>query len=312
MTGKRFFQLAPFAFLVLSAGCSGKSGVEGDADEAEDTAGDEADAPVDASDDEAADEADGLDAPGDDLEQDPADAPAEDEPEEEPAGPCGNGILEPELGEICDDGNVETEFCGRRDDCLGDCSLRMGTCGNGLFEPEAGEQCDDGNRGIGAPCTCLEFCEDEAFWNRTVSGCEAISPEGTGGVVTCIETTQMPIAETIYAAEGYCTLLALGCEGNDSICEFLTPVPGDVDAFDCPEDSIMISIVYAFMGATITIKICGKQCAADADCRWNAWDRAEDPEACGQNDCRQLPADPSSAVCIDVRNADLYGLIDED
>lgn len=329
MTGYRFFQLAALAFLALCAGCSGKSGVEGDADEDGDPAGDEADAPLDAPGEEAGDEADGPDAAEDDLEDDPADVPADDGSEEEPAGPCGNGILEPELGEVCDDGNAETEFCGRRDDCLGDCSLRMGTCGNGLFEPEAGEQCDDGNRdsldacttsctvndgGIGAPCTCLEFCEDEVFWNRTFSGCEAVNPEGTGGVVTCIETTPMPIPITIYAAEGYCTLLALRCEEEEggTICEFISPTPGDVDAFTCPPGNVPITVTYEFMTATITFKICGKQCATDADCRWNAWDRAVEPEACGQNDCRTLPDDPSTSICVDVRNAELYGLIDED
>ena len=34
---------------------------------------------------------------------------------------CGNSIIDE--GEACDDGNNVTEFCGRSEDCLGDCSL---------------------------------------------------------------------------------------------------------------------------------------------------------------------------------------------
>lgn len=65
-------------------------------------------------------------------------------------GRCGNHIVEPESGEICDPPEPGA--------CSDDCKSRL-VCGNHIVDP--GEQCDDGNRDNGDGCssTCqFELC----------------------------------------------------------------------------------------------------------------------------------------------------------
>lgn len=65
---------------------------------------------------------------------------------------CGDGLVQPELGEQCDDGADGDNFSdGCRDDCT------ENRCGDGLLD--AGEECDDGNELDGDGCTAA--CDDE-------------------------------------------------------------------------------------------------------------------------------------------------------
>jgi cysteine-rich repeat protein len=69
-------------------------------------------------------------------------------------GACGDGVLQVELGEECDDGNaVETDAC--TSDCR---ALLVVICGDGKLG--AGEPCDDANvidgDGCSADCTEVE------------------------------------------------------------------------------------------------------------------------------------------------------------
>jgi len=100
---------------------------------------------------------------------------------------CGNGQIDPLLGEVCDDGNNDlgdgcssdcksSEICGNRildireacddgntvsgDGCRSDCLVREG-CGNISIDP--GETCDDGNMNSDddCPANCVGwFCGD--------------------------------------------------------------------------------------------------------------------------------------------------------
>jgi cysteine-rich repeat protein len=71
---------------------------------------------------------------------------------------CGDAHLDPEKGEICDDGN---NIDG--DGCSADCSSNE-TCGNGKVDTAAGEICDDGNTkdgdGCSGDCKSFERCGD--------------------------------------------------------------------------------------------------------------------------------------------------------
>ena len=58
---------------------------------------------------------------------------------------CGDGIVDTDAGEICDDGNRSND-----DGCDSNCTLT--SCGNGILNE--GEECDDGNR-------VVEFCPYE-------------------------------------------------------------------------------------------------------------------------------------------------------
>jgi cysteine-rich repeat protein len=71
---------------------------------------------------------------------------------------CGNGLVD--LGEVCDDGNLEVD-----DGCTPDC-LSDETCGNGILDFFAGEHCDDGN--LDERDGCASTCEPETLtWTRT-------------------------------------------------------------------------------------------------------------------------------------------------
>jgi cysteine-rich repeat protein len=91
---------------------------------------------------------------------------------------CGNGMLEKNLGEVCDDGNTVSG-----DGCSSDC-LSNETCGNGYVDTVKGEVCDDGNRidGDGCSANCLS---NETCGNGYADGilgevCDNGAP-GTGG-----------------------------------------------------------------------------------------------------------------------------------
>jgi len=70
-----------------------------------------------------------------------------------PIGGCGDGIINANIGEVCDDGNVVDG-----DGCSANCKS-IETCGNGINDIE--ESCDDGNTlsgdGCSANCT-RELC----------------------------------------------------------------------------------------------------------------------------------------------------------
>ncbi|WP_075207702.1 DUF4215 domain-containing protein [Archangium violaceum] len=67
---------------------------------------------------------------------------------------CGDGILQAQFGEVCDDGNISD-----KDGCSADCKSTE-TCGNNIIDP--GEKCDDGNNdssdGCSANCRSTEVC----------------------------------------------------------------------------------------------------------------------------------------------------------
>jgi len=237
--------------------------------------------------------------------------------EEEAAGPCGNGVLEPGLGEVCDDGNTGTEFCGRGGDCLADCSLLDAGCGNGLVDD--GEQCDEAaidsmgdcttsctlnDHGIGAPCRCTEGCSYGNYAAGTIVGCEGVTiPPGTGGVLACMSSIEESLSPLwVYFAEGYCTVMAISCTDDDGLICGMLPQFGDLETFACPEGSYDAAIEAPFMGsAVLSARACLKLCASSADCRWNAIDVDFDG-TCGQMDCIPVPWEPEVSVCMDRRN----------
>ena len=261
------------------------------------------------------------DTPAEDMPQDQAgeepapditDVPA-DVPEEEtgPPPPCGDGALDD--GEVCDDGNNVTEFCGGGDNCLGDCSLLEGGCGDG--GTDRGEACDDGDdssmdycttsctindHNIGAPCECLDGCSGMDFSQGTISGCEnVVIPGDSGGELACMRSSDFGGLDLdFHWAEGYCTLIAVECEGG-AICPIL-PQPGDVDTFMCPEDYIEYLDVRVVGGSRIMIKLCLEPCSSPSQCRWNALDGYW--EECGQYDCQPEDAGAVAGTCFDARN----------
>jgi cysteine-rich repeat protein len=85
---------------------------------------------------------------------------------------CGNGVLESDLGEFCDDGNLEDH-----DGCDSDCTF---TC-------EADEHCDDGD-----VCNGAETCNVEIY--QCVAGEELSCDDGSD----CTDNTCDPIGGCVY------------------------------------------------------------------------------------------------------------------
>lgn len=84
------------------------------------------------------------------------------------ASTCGNGVLESECGEECDDGNFLNE-----DGCTSFCTIEF--CGDGERQHGIGEQCDDGNQvsGDGCSSTCMqEFCSDGVLQTALGEQCD--------------------------------------------------------------------------------------------------------------------------------------------
>lgn len=86
---------------------------------------------------------------------------------------CGNGIVDFQVGEVCDDNNTTSG-----DGCNSDCRSGEG-CGNGILDP--GEECDDGNTNNNDRCLfntprgqCkLSQCGDGVIESATIPGVPA-------------------------------------------------------------------------------------------------------------------------------------------
>ncbi|MEO0321996.1 MAG: DUF4215 domain-containing protein [Myxococcota bacterium] len=84
----------------------------------------------------------------------------------DPPPNCGDGVLQPAEGEVCDDGNTISE-----DACTRFC--RPNVCGDGFVDPAA-EACDDGNRLETDDCTSaceVAICGD-GFVRAGVEDCD--------------------------------------------------------------------------------------------------------------------------------------------
>jgi len=112
----------------------------------------------------------------------------------EPVG-CGNGVVEVDLAEVCDDGN---RISG--DGCNGLCTSRE-ICGDGVAEARLGEQCDCGDAGM------------------TVAGCTGPNSNDPGA--TCRPDT----CQLARCGDGIVDPFELCDDGNT--------VPGDGCRADC-------------------------------------------------------------------------------
>jgi len=120
------------------------------------------------------------------------------------AAKCGNGMVDSELCELCDDGSLN----GQPGQCSAKCG-RDGTCGNAVVESSTGEQCDDGiNDGSYGGCT--PDCQFAAFCGDSI----------TNGSEQCdFGSFNSPLVRPIYA--GCLVNCQLGPHCGDGIVQSL-------------------------------------------------------------------------------------------
>jgi len=92
---------------------------------------------------------------------------------------CGDGILQADVGEVCDDGN--TIGC---DGCAADCLRRDLVCGDRVVE--CGEQCDSGSAGGAFVGDACGFCTSGCFCQPTTT---TIVPASTTTIASSTTTT---------------------------------------------------------------------------------------------------------------------------
>jgi len=68
---------------------------------------------------------------------------------------CGDGVVTRD--ELCDEGSANN--LGGYGQCSADCKTRGGYCGDGVLQPDGGEECDDGNHRFGDGCNSACFEE---------------------------------------------------------------------------------------------------------------------------------------------------------
>lgn len=98
-------------------------------------------------------------------------------------GSCGNGIVESNYGEDCDDGNL-AEGDGCSSICLAEGDMPGSVCGDGIITASAnggGEECDDGNTDDGDGCSALCTREGSASVGATCGNGDLARNEFGGG-----------------------------------------------------------------------------------------------------------------------------------
>src|SRR5262249_37016895 len=153
---------------------------------------------------------------------------------------CGDGVLQADEGEICDDGN--NVDC---DGCAANCLRLDNVCGDDKIE--CGEQCDNGDRVPGDGCspTCRfeicgngiidpgEFCDAGARNGQAGSGCSPTCQT----LGTC--TVDSGTTECIPCADFTDCSPAGACGGSvcvQGVCT-PTPQPNCDDGNSCTDDS---------------------------------------------------------------------------
>jgi cysteine-rich repeat protein len=113
---------------------------------------------------------------------------------------CGNGIVEEDLGEQCDDGLDNADDAACRSTCV------QAFCGDGLVY-EGVEECDDGNGKNGDGCSDLCFIEETSgtTGGGSESGSQGTQTTGTqtsSGTTTTTTTTDASATTTSPATAG--------------------------------------------------------------------------------------------------------------
>jgi len=138
---------------------------------------------------------------------------------------------------------------------------------------QSGKQLRTPTQFIGSPCSCQgNTCSAAGVpqpQNGIISGCDSVPTDWPGAPKVCLRSYEGDFAPNLYFANGYCSLMATKCEGEEIIC--LPATMGEYDDFvSCPEGSVLVLetklVTIADVTATVYNKICLVSCDDDADC----------------------------------------------
>jgi len=163
----------------------------------------------------------------------------------------------------------------------------------------------DGDSGLGAPCSCTgtecELMGMPVPTGGTITGCENVPTPWTGAELGCMQTNASGVGPESWFANGFCTLMAVDCEGDATLCD--EGNVGDLSAMTaCPAGSARLSgsgeLDVMGFSATLTTALCAPLCETNDDCRAGETDPVlgGDPS---QYECHELDG---VKFCYDPRN----------
>lgn len=167
----------------------------------------------------------------------------------------------------------------------------------------------DGDAGldIGSACTCegtgcfSEYDEDIPIaTGGTIIGCDEVATDFVAAELACMRSYKGDVAAHTYYANGYCSLMATDCEGNDLLCD-LSIVGSYVDMVACPTGHVLLRYTKSFStplgDATLHTKLCANSCDQADNCRIDEFDPIHNADA--NYDCLDKNG---VKFCSDARN----------
>lgn len=231
-----------------------------------------------------------------------------------PAPSCGDGIKNGT--EACDPAGSVCDPDGRL--CNTDCTCPAPTCGDKIVDVELGEECDDGNivgdDGCGPTCLEERCIPSQEICDGADNDCDGDTDEGNpGGGAPCITTSPgVCAAGTISCVNGALVCQPTEpsgpeiCDGKDNDCDgetdegnpgggapCITGLPGECSpgVIACTDGAL------SCVGDPPALEICGD--AKDNDC-----DGVTDEDCCGPGDftCNDGACFPDTGVCDGVED----------
>jgi len=193
------------------------------------------------------------------------------------------------------------------DRCGGDYAFVDGGCiDTAAPGPDGDADADsDADGWLGSPCSCTgDGCDQMGMPIPTgglIVGCSDVPTDWTGAVPACLRTNASGVGPESWFANGFCTLMAVECDGDATLCD-----GNDVGMFDlmveCPAGSALITgsaeLSVMGMSATLTSKLCAPSCEGEGQCREDETDPDLDGAAT-QYQCHELDG---VQFCYDPRN----------
>lgn len=174
--------------------------------------------------------------------------------------------------ERCGDGFIyKDDNCYREDTDTADTNADSGTSDAG------------GDQGIGLSCSCQgEGCEQMGVPvpnGGDMVGCSDVPSGWLGAELVCLRSYVGEMTTNTYFANGFCSLMAVSCVGNDMLCA--GAIMGDHGAMvACPAGTVLIQgsevLEVMSMSATLDSKRCAPVCEGEDDCRGGEHDSVLD------------------------------------